>query len=201
MFTGLIEKTAILSRLEDRSGYRVLTLSLPHAVDYAQTLGESIAVNGCCLTLTSFTAEELQFEVSHESLSKTNLGQLHLGSQVNLERALRLGDRLGGHMVSGHIDGTALLHKIEKKSGGWDVYVDLPLPLARYVIAKGSIALDGVSLTVNELNDGPSTSLIRLTLIPTTIEHTSFNHLHEGWMLNVEVDMIGKYIERLTLPR
>jgi riboflavin synthase len=200
MFTGLVEKTARLARMEDKEGYRVLTLELPDASSYAQTLGESIAVNGCCLTVTAIEPSFLRFDVSRESLGKTNLGSLAVGSLVNLERALRLGDRLGGHMVSGHVDATAPILRIEKDAGGWDVYVQLPLELCRYVIPKGSITLDGVSLTVNSLQDEPQGTTIRLTLIPTTIELTSFAHLESGWRLNVEVDLVGKYLERLIPP-
>jgi riboflavin synthase len=200
MFTGLVEKTARLARMEDKEGYRVLTLELPDAPSYAQTLGESIAVNGCCLTVTAIEPSFLRFDVSRESLVKTNLGSLAVGSLVNLERALRLGDRLGGHMVSGHVDATAPILRIEKDAGGWDVYVQLPLELCRYVIPKGSITLDGVSLTVNSLQDEPQGTTIRLTLIPTTIELTSFAHLESGWRLNVEVDLVGKYLERLIPP-
>ncbi len=201
MFTGLVEQCARLAQIDKKDGFTVLTFELAEASSYAQTLGESVAVNGCCLTLTYADMRSLRFDVNHETLAKTNLAQLKVGSPVNLERALRLGDRLGGHMVSGHIDGTAELVKIDKKPGGWDVFVQLSLDLGRYVIAKGSISLDGVSLTVNSLDDSPRGSLIRLTLIPTTIQMTSFQHLEEGWRFNVEVDLLGKYIERLLPPK
>lgn len=200
MFTGLVEKCARVNTIEQKSGFIVLTLELEDASSYAQQLGESIAVNGCCLTLTYADASLIRFDINHETLAKTNLGALQIGSHVNLERAMRLGDRLGGHLVSGHIDGQALLEKLEQKPGGWDVFVRLPRELGRYVIAKGSIALDGVSLTVNSLEDASSSCLIRLTLIPTTIDLTTFRFLKEGWSFNVEVDQLGKYIERLLHP-
>lgn len=201
MFTGLVEKSARVGRLEQGKGFTVLTLELPEAAAYARQYGESIAVNGCCLTLTHSDDLSLRFDINHETLAKTNLGALGVGSHVNLERAMRLGDRLGGHLVSGHVDGTAQLERLEKKEDGWDAYVRLPNELGRYVIAKGSITLDGVSLTVNSLEDSDRGCLIRLTLIPTTINLTTFRFLKEGWRFNVEVDLMGKYIERLLPPR
>ncbi len=202
MFTGLVESVGKIGKIQSRDGFVILTVELDDsAAGYASTLGESIAVNGCCLTVTAFDSKSMNFDVSYESLAKTNLGLLQPGSPVNLERALSMGARLGGHMVSGHVDATGTLERLEKREGGWDLFVLLPKDLGKYVIAKGSITLDGTSLTVNSVEDLPDACRLRMTLIPSTIELTSFSHLKSGWKLNVEVDLVGKYIERMLAHR
>ncbi len=160
--------------------------------------GDSVAINGCCLTVTSNKVQLLAFDVSRETLAHTSLGELGENSEVNLERALKLGDRLGGHLVSGHIDGVGVVDRILKQPDGWELMLQIPTSLGRYVIRKGSICLDGVSLTVNALADHGQTTIIGLTLIPTTVSMTALKSLHEGQRINVEVDTIGKYVERLT---
>lgn len=200
MFTGLVEKVGLIEKIIDGQGSRKIIVRSREADGYATQLGESISINGCCLTVTEFDASTMAFDVSFESLDKTNLGRLLVGSTVNMERALRVGDRLGGHMVSGHVDGRARLDRIEKKEGGWDVFVSLPRDLAAYIIPKGSITLDGVSLTVNQVEDRDDACVIRLTLIPATIAHTTFKDLPLGWPINVEVDLVGKYLERFASP-
>lgn len=200
MFTGLVEKVGTIDQIIDSEGMRKLVVRSDEADNYATQLGESISVNGCCLTVTAFDAQTMAFDVSFESLDKTNLGNLKVASSVNLERALRVGDRLGGHMVSGHVDGRGRLDRVEKKEGGWDVYISLPRELSSYIIPKGSITLDGVSLTVNQVDDQDKACVIRLTLIPATIAHTTFKDLSIGWPINVEVDLVGKYLERFASP-
>lgn len=200
MFTGLVEKVGRIAAISEKDGFKVLRVSLADAEPYATQLGESIAVNGCCLTVTEFEAQSMTFDVSFESLHKTNLGKLTIGSPVNMERALRMGDRLGGHMVSGHVDGRGLLTSIEEENGGWNVFVEIPREMSGYIIPKGSITLDGTSLTINEVNDLEHATLIRLTLIPVTMAHTTFGQLKAGWPLNVEVDLLGKYLERFASP-
>jgi riboflavin synthase len=200
MFTGLVEQVGRIQSIEERDGYKVLTLTIPEADVYAEKLGDSIAVNGCCLTVTRRSESTMSFDVSHETLAKTSLGQLRKDSLVNLERALRAGDRLGGHMVAGHVDAVATVRSIDQLPGGWNIWVTLSKDLARYVIPKGSIALDGISLTVNEVQDEAQASHVRLTLIPATIENTNVQTWVPGGLINVEVDMVGKYIERMALP-
>jgi riboflavin synthase len=200
MFTGLVEKVGTVAEIVDASGFRKIVVASERADNYASELGESIAINGCCLTVTAFDAEKMAFDISFESLDKTNLGQLKVGSRVNMERALRVGDRLGGHMVSGHVDGRGTVAAIDRKDGGWDVFIQLPRSLAAYIIPKGSITLDGVSLTVNELRDEEAACVIRLTLIPATIALTTFPYMAPGWPINVEVDLVGKYLERFASP-
>lgn len=200
MFTGLVERMGRIAEIREQDGFKVLRVELSSAEPYATQLGESIAINGCCLTVTAFDQQSMAFDVSFESLALTNLGRLTIGSPVNLERALRMGDRLGGHMVSGHVDGYGTLEGIEAQEGGWNVFVQVPRALSGYIIPKGSITLDGVSLTINAVEDLEAYSRIRLTLIPATISHTTFSELKAGWPLNIEVDLVGKYLERFASP-
>ena len=200
MFTGLIERVGTISKVERKDGFVVLEVSLPKAEAYATELGESIAINGCCLTVTQFDETRISFDVSFESLDKTNMGLLKTGSKVNLERALRVGDRLGGHMVAGHVDGRGEVIRTEQQEGGWNVFVRVPRELAIYMIPKGSVTLDGVSLTINDITDFTDHSDIRLTLIPATIAQTTFAHLPAQWPINIEVDLVGKYLERFASP-
>tara|TARA_B100001094_G_C18190064_1_gene806541 strand:+ start:4415 stop:5032 length:618 start_codon:yes stop_codon:yes gene_type:complete len=196
MFTGLIETKGSILALKNTEGMLTVTITVdkkPFDVKY----GDSVAINGCCLTVTDIDQQNLSFEVSKESIELTNLGQLDIGMVVNMERALRLGDRLGGHMVSGHVETMGTLESIEKNSDGWLVGVTVPRDAAKYIIPKGSICLDGVSLTVNTLNDFETNSLIELMLIPTTVSETTFGNLKTGWKLNIETDMTAKFIERL----
>jgi riboflavin synthase len=208
MFTGIVERTG-----------RVVSLTTPAATPAMGTVGtimssitqllidagkgfdtrpgDSVSVNGCCLTVTSNKVQMLAFDVTRETLAKTSLGELVEGGEVNLERAMKLGDRLGGHLVSGHVDGVATIASIRKGADGWEIHVDVPRSLARYVIVKGSICLDGVSLTVNTVEDHDHVTRLGLMLIPTTVSLTAFKGLAEGGAVNVEVDMIGKYLERL----
>ena len=168
--------------------------------DFTTALGDSVAINGCCLTVTQNTQDHLAFDVSGETLAKTSLGFLKIGSEINLERALRVGDRLGGHIVSGHVDGTGKVHDLAKDPDGWILTIALSPALGRYCIPKGSICLDGISLTLNSVQDLPHEVIVSLCLIPTTISVTSFKHLNVGQTVNIEVDNIGKYVERLLKP-
>ena len=155
-------------------------------------------MNGCCLTVTELYDDAYSFDVSRETLDVTNLNQLNAGSPVNLERAMQVGDRLGGHMVSGHVDGLGSIHSIDQQADGWEVVIQLSQDLSQYVIHKGSICLDGVSLTVNKLIDENDYSFVHLMLIPATIQETTFSDLKPGWKMNVEVDMVSKFLKRLS---
>jgi riboflavin synthase len=209
MFTGIIERTgkvltpapALSAKKAQGSDMGSITqLAIHVGQDYGTALGDSVAVNGCCLTVTSNGDETLTFDVSGETLEKTSLGQLRHGSEVNLERALRVGDRLGGHIVSGHVDGTGRVHALDKKPDGWELVMDLSPALGRYCIPKGSICLDGISLTINKVEDRPGQVLVSIRLIPTTVDITTFKHLNAGQVVNIEVDNLGKYVERLMKP-
>lgn len=189
VFTGLVETTGELRARERRGpGYR-----LQIATELAPlALGESIAVNGACLTVVEFDAHGFAADVSLETAQKTTLGQLPLGARVNLERSLCLGDRLGGHLVSGHVDGVARVLEVESVGEAWRVSIASPPELARYVAQKGSVALDGVSLTVNDV-DG---AVFEVMLIPHTRQVTSFGTLAPGNELNMEVDLLARYVVR-----
>ncbi len=195
MFTGLIESTGRVAVFIRRGEAGLLTVetSLPTA---EIAIGDSVAVNGACLTVTATGSGTLTFEVSPESLTRTTLGKLHSGCRVNLERALRLGDRLGGHIVSGHIDCCAQLSRSEVRSGNHMLQFTLPSGHARYLVEKGSVAIDGISLTVNSVTaDGFS-----VNIIPHTQVNTTLNQIRSGDTVNIETDIIGKYVERLTAP-
>ncbi len=207
MFTGIIERTGKVvavstHRAGGTSGMNAITqITIDPEKGFETKLGDSVSVNGCCLTITANKMNLLSFDVSRETLDKTNLGSLKEGQDVNLERAMALGARLGGHMVSGHIDCCGTIEHIEKNPDGWIVEVSIPRDFGRYLISKGSICIDGVSLTINTLKDVAGRSVAGLTLIPTTISLTCFRHAIKGAEVNIEVDLIGKYIERLTAPR
>jgi riboflavin synthase len=159
-------------------------------------IGESIAVSGVCLTVVEFDGRRFVADVSRETLSLTTLGQLQAGDAVNLEAALRAGDPLGGHLMSGHVDGLCEVVGLDHDARSLRVQIEVPAPLARYVAPKGSVALDGVSLTVNEV-DGRR---FGVNLIPHTVEVTTFDTLALGRQLNLEVDQLARYVQRALQP-
>ncbi len=195
MFTGLIEDIGTVTAFERRGAAAVLSLSTTLPVrDIA--LGDSIAVNGACLTVTSMSGNMISFDVSPESLTCTTLGSLKSGNRVNLERALRLGDRLGGHIVTGHIDCIGSLARITETSGNRVLEFTLPPENARYLITKGSVAINGISLTVNRVGKAE----FSVNIIPLTQSATTLDTIRSGDSVNIETDIIGKYVERLSQP-
>jgi riboflavin synthase len=189
MFTGLVETTGALSAREPRGpGFRLVLATRLSPLE----LGESIAVSGACLTVAAILPSGFAADVSHETVEKTTLGRLAIGAQVNLERSLQLGDRLGGHLVTGHVDGVARLVSIEPAGEARRIMVDLPPALLPFVAAKGSVALDGVSLTVNAVHG----SRIELMLIPHTLTLTNLGGLRAGSELNLEIDLVARYVVR-----
>jgi len=191
MFTGLVEKTALLGAREISGDTAKLTVVLADQFPDLK-LGESIAVNGTCLTLESFSESELVFHVLNETLNRTNLGALSLNSRLNLERALAVGSRLGGHFVSGHIDTTAKVLSWTHNTADIILTVELPESIAKFVIEKGSIAIDGVSLTVASLTD----KTFNVHLIPTTLNDTALQEREAGMFVNLEADMLAKFVEK-----
>lgn len=196
MFTGLIEevgKVAAMGRIGGGARLQVAT-GLP--LDEIR-LGDSVAVNGVCLTVVQMSAGTLSFDVSPESMERTSFKGLRPGSFVNLERALRVGDRLGGHLVSGHVDCMALVRERREVSGNYLFSFQLPARHARYLIEKGSVAIDGISLTVNTVSDEG----FSVNIIPHTAACTTLRYRSAGDEVNIETDLIGKYVERLLTGR
>jgi riboflavin synthase len=187
MFTGIVEKTVKVLRASDGPMYRRLAL----ASDWADVkLGDSVAVNGCCLTVAAMAAGEVGFDVIAETLDKTNLGLLRAGDAVNVERSLRIGDRIDGHFVQGHIDGKAALLKTIANENEVRLVVQSPEHLAKYIVPKGSVSIDGVSLTVAAVR-GP---VFEVALIPTTLKLTTLGTRPDGWPFNLETDILSKTI-------
>ena len=197
MFTGLIEGVGRLRQREPRGGdvrLHVEVGTLPFA-DVA--MGESIAVNGVCLTVVAFDAVSFAADVSTETLSLTTLGGLADGQALNLERAMRPTDRLGGHLVSGHVDGVGRVLSVHEDARSQRWRFAAPAPLLKYIATKGSICVDGVSLTVNAV-DGEG---FEVALIPHTVSHTAFSTTRVGDPVNLEVDLVARYVERLLAAR
>jgi riboflavin synthase len=194
MFTGIIERTLKVLGIADGPGFLRLTLASPW--DDVKH-GESIAINGCCLTVAEISKGELGFDVIAETLAKTNLGLLTTGDAVNAERSLSVGDRIDGHFVQGHVDGVARLVDISATDAEWRLTIEAPPPLAKYLVPKGSVAIDGVSLTLAAV-DG---NHFQVALIPTTLELTTLKTRKVGWMFNLEADVFSKtivsYLERI----
>jgi riboflavin synthase len=205
VFTGIVEELGEVVALEEFQDAARLTVR-GALVTAGASPGDSIAINGVCLTVTDASDGTFSADVMGETLSRSGLGVLGRGSAVNLERPLRLDGRLGGHLVQGHVDGTGTI--AERRPGErWDVVrISIPPPLARYVVEKGSIAVDGVSLTVSALGTGPAADSvsshgppewIEVSLIPETLARTTLGRKQPGETVNLEVDMIAKYVERL----
>ncbi len=194
MFTGIIEAVGQIRQVEQRDKGVRLTIASDR-LDFSDVgVGDSIAANGVCLTVTSLAGNAYTVDVSQESLNCT-VGLSEPG-EVNLEKAMRLSDRLGGHLVSGHVDGVGEVVKFEPVGESHRLQIRAPRELARYIAAKGSITINGVSLTVNEISDG----IFSINLIPHTVEVTTLKHLQPGARVNLEVDMLARYVDRLLHP-
>ncbi|WP_409484248.1 riboflavin synthase [Arsenicicoccus dermatophilus] len=192
MFTGIVEELGTIDAVERGPQSAVITVRGPLVVSDARH-GASIAVNGVCLTVVEHDAQTFRVDVMAETLRRSSLGALEVGSPVNLERAMAAGGRFGGHVVQGHVDGTAEILRREP-GDRWEVVTcSLPAALRRYVVEKGSITVDGVSLTVSAVTD----ETFSVSLIPTTLELTTLGHKQVGDPVNLEVDVIAKYVERL----
>ncbi|HUH28239.1 riboflavin synthase [Gelidibacter sp.] len=191
MFTGIIEDLGVITNLEQDHDNLHITLKSNFTSELK--IDQSVAHNGVCLTVTSLNNPLYQVTAIRETLNKTNLGELKIGDQVNLERAMKLGDRLDGHIVQGHVDQTAVCKSIEFQNGSWLFTFIYDATLSNITIEKGSITVNGVSLTVvNSLKNEFS-----VAIIPYTYEHTTFQFLEKGSVVNLEFDVLGKYIKRL----
>ena len=194
MFTGLIQAVGKVSSITNQDSSARLEISSPEiATQVAQ--GDSVSVNGVCLTVVKFDAQSFAVDVMVQTLKLTNIGSLQSESAVNLELATRTSDRLGGHIVQGHVDGVAKVVSISADSQWTRMDISVPADLMKYVVAQGSICIDGVSLTVGELND--ASDQISVWLIPETLAKTNLSQKKLGDSVNIEVDVLAKYVERL----
>jgi riboflavin synthase len=200
MFTGIVQAIGTIARVEPRGGDTRLVVEAGRGFDTGDVaIGDSICVSGVCLTAVAVDTSQFAADVSVETLSRTTLGMLKSGDCVNLEKSLRLADRLGGHLVSGHVDGVGHVVTVEPDARSQRWVFDAPSELSRYIAAKGSVCIDGVSLTVNEV----ASNRFGVNLIPHTIDATTFQHKRAGDPVNIEVDLIARYVERLhsTSPK
>jgi len=194
MFTGIIQSIGEVDSITANEGDVELQIAAPGLGLETVAIGDSIAVNGCCLTVTRLVDNAFLADVSHETLNVTTLGDWQVGTLVNLEKALAAGQALGGHYVTGHVDGVATVKVLETDARSTRMQIEVPREFARYIAKKGSITIDGVSLTVNAV--GPTT--FDVNLIPHTLDVTIMNRYAVGTRVNFEVDIIARYVERLT---
>jgi len=196
VFTGIVEELGEVVGIEpDGSGARIRIRG--PLVAAGATRGDSIAVNGVCLTVTATADGEFSADVMGETLARSSLGSLQPGAEVNLERPLRPDGRLGGHIVQGHVDGTGTVVAREPAGSWHTVRISIPPQLARYLVEKGSVAVDGISLTISALGGETAGSWFEVSLIPETLTRTTLGRKQPGEVVNLEVDMIAKYVERL----
>lgn len=196
MFTGLVEEVGRVARVERRGAWQELTISAHRVVEDTRP-GDSIAIDGVCQTVSALHGNSFTVETLEVSLEKTTLGALRPGDRVNLERALTLATRLGGHLVQGHVDGVAVIHAVRRHGPNGYLQVEIPRELLRYCVREGSITLQGVSLTIATLED----PLVTVNVIPVTWETTTLGECRPGGRINLEVDILGRYVERLLQGR
>lgn len=194
MFTGIIEEIGTINRIQHGPKSAVIEVQASKVLEGTK-LGDSISTNGACLTVIEMSESVFKVEAMNETLERTNLGELNVGSRVNLERAMELGERLGGHMVSGHIDGVGTIVSMRQDDIAWWVEVSCDSTLMRYIIEKGSIAIDGISLTVAKVHP----SSFEVSIIPHTKDHTTLLSKSINDKVNLENDLVGKYIEQFTM--
>lgn len=195
MFTGIVRERGRVTDVEGRDEARHLEIQAP-GTSAQLAVGDSVSIDGCCLTATAVSNGSFSVTAVPESLSRTTLGRLEPGDEVNLETATRAGEPLGGHYVQGHVDGVGRVASVESQEEGARMWVEAPPELLRYCVEKGSIAVGGVSLTISALRDGA----FEVALVPHTLAETTFGSLSAGDELNVEVDVLAKYVEKLIHP-
>ncbi len=193
MFTGIIAATGRIAHIEAQGGDWKVTINTGKLDMSDVQLGDSIAANGVCLTAIKFGQDYYVADVSGETLKVTTAGDWQVGTEVNLEKALRLQDRLGGHLVSGHVDGVGIVKSIRQDGRSWRYQIESPLPLAKYIATKGSICINGISLTVNQVDD----CLFDVNIVPHTRQETTIKNFIEGTRVNLEVDLLARYLERM----
>jgi len=192
MFTGIVEGTGKVLSIEERPGGRTLQVDLG-ALAEGLEMGGSVSINGCCTTVVKMQGRSFFTELMEITLQKTNLGEVTVGTRVNLERPMRIGDELGGHLVQGHVDGVGTVLRVTPLESSHVIEIELPEPLIKYVVTTGSVSVNGVSMTVADIKG----NVLTLGVIPHTWEVTNFSDFSAGVHVNIEVDLIGKYIEKL----
>jgi riboflavin synthase len=197
VFTGIVREVGSVASIEGGPEGVRIEIDAPATAASGVGLGDSIAINGCCLTIVATANGRLAFDAVPETLARTALKQLAAGSRVNLEAALRAGDALGGHYVQGHVDGVGRVRATTPEGDGKRIWIDAPADILRYVVEKGSITVQGVSLTIADLDH----SGFAVALIPHTLEETTLDELAPGDPVNLEVDVLAKYVERLLTPQ
>lgn len=196
MFTGIIETTGIIEKAEVSAANTQLTINAPRLGLHNIAIGDSISVSGCCLTVVSKTPETFSVDVSQETLSLTH--GLVEGAEVNLEKSLRFGDRLGGHLVSGHVDGVGAVTTMDDLGASWHLQIEAPNEMAKFVARKGSVTVNGISLTVNSVKDLPNgNAVFDINIIPHTFQLTTIRLLRKGSKVNLEIDLVARYLERM----
>ncbi len=196
MFTGIIEEVGEIVEVDESTDFRTIRIAAKRVLDDIG-LGSSIAVNGVCLTVRSCNAGTFTAELSRETLARTTLDVLGNGSLANLERPMRADARFGGHIVQGHVDGTGTIRQFTRDGDSWNLEVDFPANGARYIVEKGSIAVDGISLTVAAM---PSAHTFSIAIIPHTFDNTNLKAATPGGRVNLEYDVIAKYVDNLLKP-
>lgn len=193
MFTGIVEETGTVKSITQNGSSLTLTITCSFASELEE--GESVAVNGTCLTVTVFSKDTFSADVTPESFRRTSLGNLSAGSPVNLERAMKADGRFGGHIVSGHVDGTGIFLNALKEENAVNISISVSSTLARYIIEKGSVCIDGISLTVASVEYNSDSAVFTVAVIPHTWANTTLSSIQEGSSVNIECDVVGKYIE------
>ncbi len=191
MFTGIVEEIGIVNRISSQSDGVILSIEADKVLDDLK-LGDSVAVNGVCLTAIDIKSDAFSADVSFETLSRSNIGSLKRNDVVNLERALKVSDRLSGHIVLGHVDSKALVSNIQKRGNFYILKIVIDPYIYRHCVKKGSIAIDGISLTISDLNS----SFLEVAVIPHTFENTNLKYKKSSDYVNIEVDVLGKYVEK-----
>jgi riboflavin synthase len=194
MFTGIIECLCKVKQVKPQSNSAIIVIDVGQLSDSVNP-GDSIAVNGACLTATQVKGSDVYFDVSKETLSKTTIGNLRASDNVNIERSLRMGDKLGGHFVTGHVDDVGVINKIDSEAGQCVVWFSVSEELANMMIKKGSVSIDGISLTIVDLTE----KLFSVALIPFTLGTTTLGIKNVGDKVNIETDMLGKWVKRILL--
>jgi riboflavin synthase len=193
MFTGIVRELGRVAGIDGGDAGVRLRIAAPQTAASGVALGDSVAIGGVCLTVVAIDADELSFDAVPETMTRTALGRLAAGDSVNVEPALRAGEPLGGHVMQGHVDGTGSVRSVEPEGDGKRIWIDAADDMLRYCVEKGSVAVDGVSLTVADLDDAG----FAIALIPHTLAVTTLGRLAPGGTVNLEVDVLAKYVERL----